>query len=264
MSEGFSCLCPTYRRPYLLEEAVESFLRQDYDGPAELLIGNDGPPMLAPGSPDNRRVVMVNFPRRFNSLGEKYAALAGLAIHPILAIWEDDDIQLPWRLRVTERRMRTQDVYRTDLAFFWNDGRITAWSHNLHFSSLSFRRSLLLRTTGWGFRCAGTDQHITPKLEDAAMISGQDVSSACTPEEAYYVYRWAGVTPEHLSGIPVPAGSDADVAQREKHGWDMAQQLADTFSPITAKDVHPGHMLQPHWVVDYTAQAMRWSAENPL
>ena len=32
-SPGASCLCLTYGRPHLLEEAVESFLRQDFAGP---------------------------------------------------------------------------------------------------------------------------------------------------------------------------------------------------------------------------------------
>jgi glycosyltransferase involved in cell wall biosynthesis len=39
-----SCICPTYNRPpnyqWLLEEAIESFLRQDY-AEKELLVLND-------------------------------------------------------------------------------------------------------------------------------------------------------------------------------------------------------------------------------
>ena len=36
-----SCMCLTYGRPHLLEEAVESFLRQDYRGLKELVVVND-------------------------------------------------------------------------------------------------------------------------------------------------------------------------------------------------------------------------------
>ena len=36
-----SCICPTFARVYLLEEAIESFLRQDYKGEKELII-DDG------------------------------------------------------------------------------------------------------------------------------------------------------------------------------------------------------------------------------
>ena len=36
-----SCLCPTYGRPQCLEEAIFSFLTQDYQGEKELVILND-------------------------------------------------------------------------------------------------------------------------------------------------------------------------------------------------------------------------------
>ena len=43
MNEGVSCLCLTYGRPTLLEEAIESFIRQQWDGPKELIVLNDHP-----------------------------------------------------------------------------------------------------------------------------------------------------------------------------------------------------------------------------
>jgi hypothetical protein len=36
-----SCFCLTYGRPRLLEEAIHSFLRQDYAGPKEMIVLND-------------------------------------------------------------------------------------------------------------------------------------------------------------------------------------------------------------------------------
>ena len=41
--DGVSCLCLTYGRGRLLEEAIESFLRQDWPGPKELIVLNDHP-----------------------------------------------------------------------------------------------------------------------------------------------------------------------------------------------------------------------------
>lgn len=43
MPEGVSCLCLTYGRPELLEEAIESFKRQQWAGPKELIVVNDHP-----------------------------------------------------------------------------------------------------------------------------------------------------------------------------------------------------------------------------
>ena len=36
-----SCFCLTYGRPRLLEEAIHSFLQQDYAGPKEMIVLND-------------------------------------------------------------------------------------------------------------------------------------------------------------------------------------------------------------------------------
>jgi cellulose synthase/poly-beta-1,6-N-acetylglucosamine synthase-like glycosyltransferase len=37
-----SCFCLTYGRPCLLEEAIHSFLQQDYAGPKEMIVLNAG------------------------------------------------------------------------------------------------------------------------------------------------------------------------------------------------------------------------------
>src|SRR5215203_4271785 len=68
-----SCICATYNRPpshqHLIEEAIESFLRQDYPN-KELIIVNDaaGQELVcdAPG------VRTFNVSERFPNLGEKY------------------------------------------------------------------------------------------------------------------------------------------------------------------------------------------------
>jgi Glycosyltransferases involved in cell wall biogenesis len=41
-----SCLCPTYKRPTLLANAIACFLQQDYDGPAELIVLDDAGELL--------------------------------------------------------------------------------------------------------------------------------------------------------------------------------------------------------------------------
>src|SRR5205807_6800276 len=66
--DGVSCLCLTYGRGRLLEEAIESFLRQDWPGPKELIVLNDHPDQeLVIDHPE----ILVNLPRRLRTLGEK-------------------------------------------------------------------------------------------------------------------------------------------------------------------------------------------------
>jgi glycosyltransferase involved in cell wall biosynthesis len=81
-----SCICLTYGRPperqWLLEEAIESLLKQDY-ADKELIVLNDCPGQElfcdAPG------VIVINVPRRFRSLGEKYNAAIALARGDLIA-----------------------------------------------------------------------------------------------------------------------------------------------------------------------------------
>jgi len=93
---GVSCLCPTYGRFHLLAEAVESFLRQDYAGPKELIILNDLPQQQIKFS--HHEVRVVNVSERFPNLGAKRNHAAALARYQLLLTWGDDDIHLPHRI----------------------------------------------------------------------------------------------------------------------------------------------------------------------
>src|SRR5215213_10017186 len=113
-----SCICPTYGRPpdyqHLLEEAIESFLRQTYPR-KELIVLNDCPAQeLVCNAPGVR---VVNAPERFPTLGEKYNAAIAMARGELLAPWEDDDISLPWRLSLSVERLGDADYFNPK--HFW-------------------------------------------------------------------------------------------------------------------------------------------------
>jgi hypothetical protein len=97
-----SCICPTYGRVALLEEAIECFLRQDYPGPKELIVLNDYDGQTL--SFDHPDVHVINVPTRFHSVDEKYKAAAALCSHDLIFVWHDDDIYLPRRLRSRSSR----------------------------------------------------------------------------------------------------------------------------------------------------------------
>jgi glycosyltransferase involved in cell wall biosynthesis len=104
-----SSLCCTYGRPHLLPHAVESFLRQDYPC-RELVILDDAGQYAEAIAGDRWRIISVS--TRFPTLGEKRNALARLASPEaeVFAVWDDDDVYLPWHLsaavRATKRRRR--------------------------------------------------------------------------------------------------------------------------------------------------------------
>ena len=91
-----SCICPTFCRVYLLEEAIESFLRQDYAGEKELIVCNDFLPQeLVYEHPS---VKIINLSERAPNLGAKRNATYAHATGDLLLTWGDDDIHLPGRI----------------------------------------------------------------------------------------------------------------------------------------------------------------------
>src|SRR5690349_24951790 len=101
-----SCLCATYNRApdflHLVEEAIESFLRQDYPH-KELIVVNDTPGQELTCAAEG--VVIVNLPRRIRTVGDKQNAAVAIANGALLAPWDDDDISLPWRLSYSADRL---------------------------------------------------------------------------------------------------------------------------------------------------------------
>ena len=105
-----SCQCLTYGRTKLLDEAVESFLRQDYEGEKELVILNDYPDLII--ECDIPDVKVINLPYRMKTLYEKRNACVGLCSGDIIFVWDDDDISLPNRISYSIQEMKNGDFYR--------------------------------------------------------------------------------------------------------------------------------------------------------
>lgn len=111
-----SCIMPTYGRPDYVNESVDMFLAQDYSN-KELIILNDCADQRFiyehPG------VCVINESARFGSLGAKRNHCIDAANGSVIAVWDDDDIHLPWRLSycVSEMDRLGTGFYRP--AEFW-------------------------------------------------------------------------------------------------------------------------------------------------
>ena len=91
-----SCICPTFCRVYLLEEAIESFLRQDYAGEKELIVCNDFLPQEL--IYNHKDVKIINLPERAPNLGKKRNLSYENATGDLFLTWGDDDIHLTGRI----------------------------------------------------------------------------------------------------------------------------------------------------------------------
>jgi glycosyltransferase involved in cell wall biosynthesis len=233
-----SCICPTYNRSpryqHLLEEAIASFLRQDYPN-KELIVLND-----CPGQElicDEPGVRVVNVAERYPSIGDKQNAAVGLARGELIAPWDDDDISLPWRLSLSVERLGDGDYFNPRCYWFLDD-------EGLHFDHLVgyannaslFRRAAFEGVGGYPSKSLGADAALDAAFSGLAhVVDPRRGDKELTRGEWFYIYRW-GVSPAHMSG------SGVENFYREVGKLPVAEAC---------------YHLSPHWRRDYVAETRR-------
>lgn len=187
-----SCLCPTFRRPELLQNSIACYLAQDYPADRRELIILDDAGQLIPSSEPGWRLISV--PSRFRSLAEKYNALAGQAQGEYLVVWEDDDVYLPWHLTAHVKALeqneyskpsRVLSLVRQNLQEEQSAGRFHG--------SIAFSRALFERVQGWPLtRRADFDQQFMARLSQAGATA-----DPCVSHRPSYIFRWASTKAYH-------------------------------------------------------------------
>jgi glycosyltransferase involved in cell wall biosynthesis len=198
-----SCVCPTYGRPpshtRLLEECVESFLRQDYTGPKELIILNDcASQILNCSSPDVR---VVNIPKRVPNLGGKYNLLVNLSRGAVIVPWEDDDISLPGRIsQAVDRLSDGLGYFNPQATWFMNGGGLHhVHTHGVCHNASAYTREAWMLAGGYPAVSGAQDMLFDSSLKRTVKV-GIPLSVG-EPETWTYIYCW-GRSPCHLSGFP--------------------------------------------------------------
>jgi hypothetical protein len=230
----------TYGRPHLLEEAIHSFLQQDYAGPKEMIVLNDYADQIL--ELDHPEVQVINLPKRFRTLGEKMNTAVALASHDLLFVWDDDDIYLPHRLRFSVEKLDpAKGFFKAHQAWFWNDGELSGPLENLFHAGSCWSRSLFDAVRGYPADGSCCDSTFERRL--MARFPGTNRPLVVTPEEIYYVYRWGGTGSYHVSGFgEATAGQNQGYAQSAARVEQQAQRGEIPLGRV---------VLQPHWKHDY-------------
>lgn len=156
-----TCVMSTYGRPDFLAEAVGLFLAQDYSN-KELLVLNDCPRQVFTCESDSVRV--INAGERYRSLGQKRNAAISQARGEWIAIWDDDDIYLPWHLSqaMSESKKHGTSFYRPETFWaYWGDEELQkntvlpGWNNH---AVTVFDKSLWQRVGGYPAMDVGEDQ----------------------------------------------------------------------------------------------------------
>jgi hypothetical protein len=187
-----SCLCPTYRRPKLLENSIACFMAQDYPADRRELIILDDAGELQNQTGDGWQIISIA--RRFRSLPEKFNALAGLAQGETLVVWEDDDIYLPHHISSHVAAMDRYVWSKPSKVLSDYTGQIQEEDATGRFhASLAFTRHAFEEVGGWPLTLRGDfDQQLIARFNAAGMAS-----DPCQLAGPSYVFRWSSTGAYH-------------------------------------------------------------------
>lgn len=236
-----SCICLTYGRPHVLEEAIYSFLLQDYAGRKELIVLNDYAGQTLHF--DHPEVQVINCPKRFRTVGEKMNVAVALATHDLLFVWDDDDIYLPHRLRFSVEHFDShKGFFKPDKAWYWEQGVLRGLVKNsvFHVGSCWSRR---LFDGVRGYPAEGTGYDLIFEQRLAKHCPGAAKPYKINPADIYYIYRWAGTGSYHMSQFG-----------NYKAGENVGHDQVETFIQQRANrgEIRQGAIpLQPCWHTDY-------------
>jgi glycosyltransferase involved in cell wall biosynthesis len=228
-----SCICPTFNRPpnyqHLVEEAVESFLRQTYPNKELILLNDCRRQELVCDAPGVR---VFNIADRFASLGEKWNAAARLASGDLVAPWPDDDISLPWRLSLSVELIDGADYFNPRC--YWFDHRGLHFDHKVGYAHVAsmYKRTALEAVGGYPAISFGEDAAVDRRLASLKhVVDPSRGARQLERSEWFFIYRW-GVSPVHASS-------------RSDEGF---------YREVGTMPVEEGRFeLAPHWRSDYVA-----------
>lgn len=193
---GISCICLTYGRSWLLAEAIEAYLRQDYAGPMELIVLNDfeGITLTAEidkGSSLHRDIKITNLPHRMSSLNDKFDLGVKLAQYPLICMWDDDDISLPHRLTQAARAWHGLDKPDyVGMAWHYNmdvGQKPRFIKQGLHGGDVFTREAYFAMGGSQG--AGHNDENFVAKIKTDGNYKEYDNEIAPA-----YIYRWGGIT----------------------------------------------------------------------
>jgi glycosyltransferase involved in cell wall biosynthesis len=229
-----SCYCATYGRPHVLEESLESFLKQDYEGEKELVILND----LSQNTLkfDHPQVKIFNVKEHIVPLGKKFNETVKLCSGEVFFPWEDDDIFLPNKISYTIKNIKN-GFFHTHLGFFEKEEQELIISGNHYHCNMAVTRELWDTVGGYSEidNCT-LDVDLMARLKQASGHTGFTIDY----KDIFYIYRWGTSGSYHTSGWGSAAGVQVSV--------NVEERLSD-------KDIVGEYTLKPFWKYDYLKAA---------
>jgi hypothetical protein len=231
--------CCTYHRPKQLGHLIHCFEAQDYPHREMVILDDAG----QYGNQTGDRWRLVSVARRFPSLADKRNAVAGL-VSPeteVFAIWDDDDLYLPWALSAHAAALAEAEWSRPSLVLHPLEDR-HGWTFRQHqtgglyHGGWAYTRRAFAAVGGYPAGYSGPeDRELMLRLERAGVSQADPIVLGFRPA---YVYCWGQGSGYHISGML--SGRDRGEAAWRKLGRYLVRPAVPTPGPPPWFDLlHP-------------------------
>ncbi len=208
MTKKILCLCPTYDRPQrIVEHAIANFRWQHARDDCYLYIHDDSG--LAPNIMGDRWCITSSeirepsLPAKYDSMVERAESL--FPEWDAIAVWDDDDLYLPWHLATAQTLLESHDWVHPSYVWSDHDGvaNVESAAGRFH-GSLVVRRDLYNSVGGWlGAQIAGEAQRAD---FDQRMLSSCETHSETgrgdpAKSRLSYCFRWGSTRTGHAQGL---------------------------------------------------------------
>ena len=221
-----SVLTITYKRHHLLEEAIESFLKQLPLSECEMVIINDNPDVDY--IYEHPKVKIINHKERFPSIAAKLEWGYKQCKYDYIYRLDDDDLLTPWALNNVKIDILTNpgyEIYRSEGMYFFVNNVFKEESSNINNGNV-YTKAYLNRIK---FPDKSGD-------EDADITFAHKAKIYESKLKYTMIYRW-GMGTLHISGMGI---------QPNQVILDQADKVLDDRKGIV--------QLNPHFDNDYYSQ----------
>ena len=235
-----SCKCITYGRVEYLQEAIYSFLQQEYEN-KELIIVNDyAHQKLVFNHP---QVHIYNFDEQFPTVGHKDNFAVSKCSGDIIALWDDDDIALPNHLRNIEMYIQGYDYLQWNRGFYAEAFTIQNLC-SIGVSGMAYRKSAWEKAGKMPSHNAGYDTLFIERMNRAGCNP-----IYAEPEEPGFIYMWAnGVY--HMSGLGMDTPERPNALIRHREFIEGKRLRGEIPTGLIE--------LKPSWRKDYFEEAKKY------
>lgn len=231
-----SCKCITYGRVEYIEESIESFLRQEYNGESELVIVNDYP--LQKLHYNHPKVRIINLNKTFDTIGEKENYAVSLCKYDTIAVWDDDDMALPNHLQNINKYFPGNDLLHWNKGILLVSNKIEALG-TLGNSGIVYSKQIWNKVCRHELENAGYDMSFVIKIQNN---EGKIARVMPPDDEVSWLYSWGGGS-YHMSGLGTDTPDRDNVIKRHTEHIEGLRKEGKIPTGIV--------YLNPHWNYDY-------------